>query len=312
MDISVIICSYNRSQNLPECFSCLDKQLIKTPMQWEVLLVDNNSSDKTKSVTENFINNSALNIRYLFESEQGLSAARNKGIDEAKGTYLIFIDDDIRVTENWLQSIFSTFKQYDCDAVGGRIHIESPANLPKWISPDMYGFLGHQDFGNNIHQMDGIKEFPFGGNMAMHRRVINLIGNFDVKMGRKGTGLIKEELFKGEETDFFHRLSAVGGIFYYHPSALVFHKILPHQLTKRFFLILHNNAGILKAKQDKTNYKRNLFGIPLFLFPQFFRSIFRYLLQTVSKGSNKSFRQLMNVAYFWGLLCSYRTKNKML
>lgn len=311
MDISVIICSYNRSQNLPECFACLSKQLIKTPIQWEVLLVDNNSSDKTKLVTEDIINNSTLNIRYIFEPEQGLSAARNKGIDEAKGTYLIFIDDDIRVTENWLQSIFSTFKQYDCDAVGGRIHIESLATLPKWISPDMYGFLGHQDFGNNPHQMDGMKEFPFGGNMAIHRRVIDLIGNFDVKMGRKGTGLIKEELFKGEETDFFHRLSTTGGILYYHPSALVFHKILPHQLTKRFFLILHNNAGILKAKLDQTNYKRNLFGIPLFLFPQFFRSISRYLHQTISEGSNKSFRQLMNVAYFWGLLCSYHSKKKM-
>jgi len=308
MDISIIICSYNRSHNLPDCFSCLEKQLLTSAIDWEIVLIDNNSSDKTKSVTENFNNNSALNIRYFFEPKQGLSAARNKGIKEANGSYLIFIDDDIRVTENWLQSIFTTFSTYDCDAVGGRIHIESPASLPKWISPDMYGFLGHQDFGITPHKMDGIKEFPFGGNMAVHRRVIELIGSFNVEMGRKGTGLIKEELFKGEETDFFHRLAAEGGSFYYHPDALVFHKILPHQLTKIFFLNLHNNAGSLKAKQDKLLYKRTLFGIPLFIFPQFLRSIWRYVIIIITKGSDHSVRQLMNVHYFWGMICSYKTK----
>ena len=308
MDVSIIICSYNRSQNLPDCFSCLEKQKLSISTQWEVLLVDNNSSDNTKAITEEIINTSTLNIRYIFEAEQGLSAARNKGINEAIGTYLIFIDDDIRVTENWLQSIVSTFKQFDCDAVGGRIHIESPAKLPKWISPDMYGFLGHQDFGTNPHQMDGIKEFPFGGNMAIHRRVIDLIGNFDVKMGRKGTGLIKEELFKGEETDFFHRLAAEGGTFYYHPDALVYHKILAHQLQKSFFLTLHNNAGALKAKLDTNSYKRHLSGIPLFVIPQFFRAIWRYLKIHITKGSNYSVRQLMNVFYFWGMICSYQEK----
>ncbi|NOR70195.1 MAG: glycosyltransferase, partial [Methylomarinum sp.] len=305
---SIIICSYNRSENLAECFSCLERQALSMPIQWEVLLVDNNSSDNTKKTIEDRRQHSSLNIRYIFEPEQGLSYARNKGIEEAKGTYLIFIDDDIRVTEKWLQSIVSTFKEYDCDAVGGRIHIESPSSLPAWITPDMYGFLGHQDFGTQAHQMDGIKEFPFGGNMAIHKRVISLIGHFNVEMGRKGTGLIKEELFKGEETDFFHRLAAKGGVFYYHPDALVFHKILSHQLKKQFFLDLHNNAGALRANQDNSTYKRRLLGTPLFLFPQLFRAIWRYLLIVITKGPNYSMRQLMNVFYFWGMVCSFHNK----
>ena len=174
----------------------------------------------------------------------------------------------------------------------------------------MYGFLGHQDFGTNPHQMDGIKEFPFGGTMAIHRRVIDLIGNFDIKMGRKGTGLIKEELFKGEETDFFHRLAAEGGTFYYHPDALVYHKILPHQLQKSFFLTLHNNAGALKAKLDTKSYRRNLSGIPLFIIPQLFRATWRYLVIIFTKGPSYSVRQLMNVYYFWGMICSYQEKSK--
>jgi len=311
MNISIIICTYNRSQNLSDCFSCLEKQLIESPIQWEVILVDNNSSDATKPVTENLNSHSSLDIRYIFEPKQGLSAARNRGINEAKGTYLIFIDDDIRVTEKWLQSIFSTFSKYDCDAVGGRIHVESPASLPKWITPDMYGFLGHQDFGATPHKMDGIDESPFGGNMAIHKRVIDLIGDFDTNMGRKGEGFKKEEIFKGEETDFFFRLANSGGSFYYHPDALVFHKILPHQLTKYFFISLHNNSGISFAKLDKNSYKRQFLDIPLFLFPQLFRAIFRFFKIFFTQGPNQSIRQLMNISYVWGMMSSYREKNKV-
>jgi len=308
MDMSIIICTYNRSQNLAECFDCLGQQELIDPISWEVLLIDNNSSDDTKQVVEQLTKQYNLPVSYAFEAEQGLSAARNRGIMEANGTYLVFIDDDIRVTKHWLQTIYSSFKEHDCDAVGGRIHIESPATLPKWITPDMYGFLGHQDFGAVPHAMDGVKEFPFGGNMAIHRRVFDLIGNFNVNMGRKGSGLRKDEIFKGEETDFFHRLAATGGKFYYHPSILVFHKILPHQLRPGFFLALHNNAGILKAQLVNHSYSRRFFGVPLFIYAQFFRAVGRWVYEFVSKGYNHSFRKLMNISYFWGMICGYYKK----
>lgn len=308
MDISIITCTYNRGQNLVDCFACLDRLVVNVPISWELILVDNNSSDDTKEIVEQLAQECKFDIRYAFEAEQGLSAARNRGIKEAKGTYLIFIDDDIRVSPNWLQSIYTTFRQFDCEAVGGRIHVESPEKLPKWITPDMYGFLGHQDFGAQPHPMDGIKEFPFGGNMAVHRRVFDMIGDFNVNLGRKGTGLKKEELFKGEETDFFHRLAAAGGKFYYHPDALVFHKILPHQLKPGFFLTLHNNAGILKAKQDSQTYQRKLFGVPLFVYLQFTRAVGRWLQTLFTKGFNQSFRKLMNIWYFRGMINGYSNK----
>ncbi len=309
MDISIIICSYNRCHNLAECFDHLTQQNNVDDLNWEVVLVDNNSNDDTRSVVRQLASELSINIRYVFEPEQGLSAARNKGIEEAKGTYLLFIDDDIRVTRNWLASIVKTFKEFDCDVVGGRIHVESPASFPAWIRPDMYGFLGHQDFGEMPHVMDGINEFPFGGNMAVHRRVFEKIGNFNTNMGRKGEGRKKNELFKGEETDFFHRLANAGGSFYYQPKALVMHKILPHQLKKRFFLTLHTNAGILQAKNDHTRHNRRLAGIPLFVFPQFFRSIKNYIVLFLEKGPDYAFRQQMNIYYFWGMLQGYFSRN---
>jgi glycosyltransferase involved in cell wall biosynthesis len=308
MDISIIICSYNRALNLPECFDHLLRQEDIDDIQWEIVLVDNNSTDDTQTVTNHYANKSSLTVCYTFEAQQGLSFARNKGIETAQGKYVIFIDDDIRVTPKWLKTIYDTFKEFDCDAVGGRIHIESPQSLPKWITPEMYGFLGHQDFGPEPHEMDGYIESPFGGNMAVNSRVFKQIGMFDTNLGRKGEGAKKEELFKGEETDFFSRLADKKGAFRYHPDILVRHKILPYQLKMGFFLTLHNNSGMLKAQLDQEHHARTLLGIPLFMFPQLFRSIGLFLHQAVTLGPSKSFRKLMNVAYFTGAIQGYYAK----
>jgi glycosyltransferase involved in cell wall biosynthesis len=308
MDISIIICTYNRADNLEDCFDGLAAQEISSNFNWEVVLIDNNSSDHTRQFTQDYAASGHFMLRYTFESKQGLSHARNQGINASSAAILIFIDDDIRVGKNWLQSIVNTFNTQQCDAVGGRIHIESPAKLPKWITPDMYGFLGHQDFGDAPHPMDGYKEFPFGGNMAVRRSAFDKVGLFDTEMGRKGTGLKKEELFKGEEVDFFHRLADAGGQFYYQPDALVLHKILAHQLKPGFFLILHNNAGLLQARRDSISYRRMLLGVPFFVFPQFARAIGNYLRLCITKGANSAFRQLMNVAFFWGMIGGYYKK----
>jgi GT2 family glycosyltransferase len=144
--------------------------------------------------------------------------------------------------------------------------------------------------------------------MAIRHSVVDKIGLFDIEMGRKGEGLKKDELFKGEETDFFHRLADVGGKFYYQPDALVFHKILPHQLKQRFFLTLHNNAGQTQALRDKEEYKRTLAGIPLFILIQLIRSMGKYVNQLTFDGINSSFRQLMNVYYFFGMAYGYYCK----
>ncbi|BCX89796.1 glucosyl-dolichyl phosphate glucuronosyltransferase [Methylomarinovum tepidoasis] len=306
MDLSVIICTYNRCHNLAECFRHLEAQQLDGGLGWEVLLVDNNSTDATRDYVRDFARNTPLNLRYTFCGEQGLSHARNHGIAEARGHRLVFIDDDIRVTPGWLQAIHETFEEHNCDAVGGRIHLEIPLEqLPKWIRPDMYGFLGYQDFGDHPYRLDGFREFPFGGNMAIHRRVFDRIGLFDTGMGRKGAGTRKEELFKGEETDFFHRLAENGGVIWYQPRALVRHKVLPHQLRRRFFLTLHHNAGILKAKQDNQIHPHRILGVPRFLFWLQLKAVGKYLCQVMMKGPDTAFRQLMNVVYFLGMIEGY-------
>jgi glycosyltransferase involved in cell wall biosynthesis len=310
MEVSVIICTYNRCGNLPACIDCLAGQEEVANLDWQIVVVDNNSTDDTAATMEKLARFSPVPILYLFERKQGLSHARNRGIRETDSRYLAFIDDDIRVSPLWLRSICRAFQQQDCDAVGGRIRIDSPAPIPSWIRPDMYGFLGHRDFGGEPFQMDGIRQFPFGGNMAFHRRVIEKIGLFDTDMGRKGSGEEREHLFKGEEVDYFHRLAKAGGTFYYQPEAVVSHRILPYQLKKPFFRMIHYNSGYLKAIRDQAVYHKKIYGIPPFLFHQLTRQLAKYFYQSATKGIEFAFRQQMTVSYFLGMMIGYARKQK--
>lgn len=310
MDVSVIICTYNRAHNLPACVHKLWEQENAGDIHWEIVIVDNNSTDDTSQVVHDLQRQSPIPIRYLFESNQGLSFARNLGINETTSHYLVFIDDDIHVVSGWLRALYDTFQRYDCSAVGGRIHVESPSLLPDWILPSMYGFLGERDFGEGEFEMNGRDQFPFGGNMAFQRDVITKIGLFHTGMGRKGDGKKADELFKGEETDYFHRLAAAGGSMYYQPQALVQHLILPYQLEKKFFRVIHYNAGYLQSLHDDTKHPRTFLNVPLFLYHQLLSAIFKYLRQAITLGPSAAFRQQMNIAYFWGMIRARAKKVK--
>ena len=308
MDFTVVICTYNREKNMPVCIAALEQQEQVSDIKWEVLIVDNNSSDDTKKTVMSLIEQSNLNIRYTFEPEQGLNHARNRGMQESKGTCYAYIDDDITVSKNWLHAMYCSLTENDADAMGGIIHLDPSVQLPTWISknPEMYGFLGYQDFGEQAMQVDGIKQYPFGGNMAFNRRVIKSVGFFNTQLGRKGEGTKKGELFKGAETDYFHRLAALEDAkIFYTPDAIVYHHILPHQLKKDYFLTIHRNAGYQRAFHDQNHYSRKLMGIPLFLFPQVMRALFKYISVFVFQGSYMAFRQRMTIANFFGTISGY-------
>jgi len=311
MDFTIIICSYNRCENLPVCISALENQENVGGIDWEVLIVDNNSSDNTRQIVADLAEKSKLKIRYAFEPQQGLNYARNLGMQEEKGIYFAYIDDDITVSKQWLSSIYQSLVENDADASGGRIHLDPSIQLPAWIkcNPSMYGFLGYQDYGDKAIRVDGINQYPFGGNMAFHRRVSEKIGLFNTNLGRKGEGKKRNELFKGAETDYFHRLNALGNArIYYTPDAIVYHHILPHQLKKSYFITIHYNAGYQKSLHDNKHYRRTLFRVPLFIFPQIFRAILNYLIIVFTQGIDAAFRQKMTVANFFGIISGFLNK----
>jgi len=313
MDFTVIICTYNRKDNLEPCLEKLSQQQGMDGIDWEVLVVDNNSDDGTAEEIQRLANKLPITINYASETEQGLNYARNTGIRESKGRFFSYVDDDIIVSETWLSSIYETFINNDADAVGGRIHLDPSIELPRWVysNPELQGFLGFQDLGEEPIRLDGRKNYPYGGNMAFNRRVVEKIGYFNPKLGRKGSGRKRSELFKGAETDYFHRLAAAGDAhIFYDPRAIVYHRVEAFQLEKKYFLTIHYNAGYQEAAHKIEEYGRSLLGVPLFIYPQMARAIYRYIILTITKGANFSFRQKMTVAHFLGVFNGYRNKKQ--
>lgn len=303
MDVSVVICTYNRSGNLARCLGGLARQEDVQSLLWEVILVDNNSRDDTARVVQALARSLPLRLRYVFEGEQGLSAARNRGIREARGAVLAFIDDDILVTPRWLRSTWDAFQRSGADAAGGRIHLDPTVSLPQWVDEELRGFLGYQDYGPLPLILDGVTRYPFGGNMAVTRQAVERVGGFDPAYGRKGEGKTRRELFKGLETHFFKRLARAGATIVYEPAMLVYHRVERHQLRRTYLRRIHFNAGYLKAFLEGFPAQRTLAGIPLYLLPQTLRAFLKYAVYaTAGSGSSRAIRQEMNVGYFLGAL----------
>lgn len=308
MEFSVIICTYNRRDNLAHCLERLAAQNLPEPFDWEVLVVDNNSDDGTQEEVLRLANSLPIRIRYALEREQGLNYARNTGIKESAGRLFSYVDDDILVSERWLASIRETFVTNDADAVGGRIHLDPSIELPAWIlaNAELKGFLGYQDLGEAPLRLDGRKNYPYGGSMAFNRRVVEKIGYFNPKLGRKGAGKKRSELFKGAETDYFHRLAeTTDPRIFYDPRAIVYHSVKPFQLRKRYFRTIHFNAGYQRALYDDRRFPNSLLGIPRFFYTQILAGTLKYLLEVLTSGPNRAFRQQMNVGHMLGTMLGY-------
>ena len=125
MQVSVVIGTYNRAHLLEGTLEALASQEVPGSLEWEIVVVDNNSRDATAQVTTAFSKTTATRVRYVFEPQQGLSHARNRGIREARGAIIAFTDDDVLPASDWIAEIAAAIDRWKADGVGGRI-------LPRW------------------------------------------------------------------------------------------------------------------------------------------------------------------------------------
>lgn len=235
--LSFIICTYNREKYIYECLSRLAKNTVKK--DWEVVLVNNNSTDNTAAECERFVKDFPnIHYRYFVETQQGLSYARNRGIAEAKGNWLVFLDDDAMVESDYIENLQSHLKQHpEAAAFGGQIEPLFEDGEPAWYSKWSMGFVSAIDRGNTVHVFPDNK-FPIGANMGIKREVIGKVGKFNTELGRTGNNLLA-----GEEKDLFNRIRKAGGIILYFPNIGVRHCIPLKRTTKEFIAILGEGVG---------------------------------------------------------------------
>jgi glycosyltransferase involved in cell wall biosynthesis len=263
MRITVILSTYNRSESLARALNSAAGLKLPESVEWEILVVDNNSSDQTREVTAKFCNRYPDRIRYAFEPVQGLCNARNAGIREARGDIVAFMDDDVIVEPLWLQNLTAALYNGEWAGAGGRILPERDFSPPRWLRLEeryALGPLAMFDLGPEAGQLT---EPPFGTNMAFRRAMFEKYGAFRTDLDRCG-----ESMLSNGDTEFGRRLLAAGERLRYEPSAVVYHPVTESRMQKTYFL----NWWFGKGRSDIREFgpppdtKWYIAGIPLVQF----------------------------------------------
>lgn len=246
--LTVIICTYNREKYIRPLLESLAANTLSKE-KYEIILVDNNCQDHTHDVCMKFVaSHPDIAFRYVVETEQGLSAARNKGIKEAKGDLIVYVDDDALVDDHYLQDYFDWFDSHpETMAAGGPIYpLYEEGEEPKWMSPYTKALLtAWMDYGNKVREYPSGR-YPGGGNSAYRRTVFGQVGLFNTNLGRKGGNLMGSE-----EKDIFDKMHSLDMQVLYLPWPVLHHSIPKKKLERPYFNRLTLQMGTSERQRTK-------------------------------------------------------------
>ena len=244
MEFSIIIPTYNRADELRETIRSIARLAVQG--DWELLVVDNNSTDRTRAVVEAEVAAFPATLRYIFEPEQGRYAAINRGIREARGKIVATTDDDARVEPDWLTRAAAGLERLGCDYVGGRVLPLWKGPRPSWLPHrpgPHWAVLALQDHGDSVREFGvaGVP-WPLGINTATRREAFERTDLFDNRLGRKA-GTLRNQA----QREWHLRARAAGLRGFYLPDMVVHHVVEPERLRKNYFRRWYYWHGISRA-----------------------------------------------------------------
>lgn len=295
--LSVALCTHNHADRLVRTLA--DLQAVKPPTRpWEFIVIDNGCTDGTTALlAAHPWALAGATARVVREDKLGLSNARNRALREARGQYLLYMDDDETPDPAWLLAHERAMIEHQPDALGGRIEVMfEDGDRPAWLQDELLGFLGKLDNGE-ARWLTSDETPIFGGNFAFRRTVFDRIGDFDARLGRMG-----KVNSGGEDTEIYRRLLAFACRVRWVPDAVINHRIQTPKLRRRYFLDLHFRQGRWQGARKRGAGSR---VPPKYLIPQLLRACGKALAQRLREGGDHSLRLEMNAAYFSGYILGW-------
>jgi glycosyltransferase involved in cell wall biosynthesis len=282
--VSVIVCTFNRCGSLAETLASLAALEVPEEIAWEVVVVDNNSTDGTREVVARFSRDAAVRTRYLFEPRQGLSHARNFGLAASDAEYVLFTDDDVLVDSGWLRYTVAALVDRHADCAGGKVLPLWRGNRPQWLGDRMLNVLAVLDYGDEVLELGGGTDdrILYGASLAFRREKLLAVGAFNPDLGRKGS------VGTGEDMEIQEKLRQRAARIIYEPLAVVYHKIDPERLHKRYFRRWHYDAGRDRAKVVKPS-RFTVMGIEDYLLREFLSTATKMLSAALQLRWNRLF-----------------------
>jgi glucosyl-dolichyl phosphate glucuronosyltransferase len=298
VDISVVLATYNRAASLRATLESFASSVFPADLTYELLIVDNNSTDSTRAVIEKFVADAEFPVRYIFEKKQGRSAALNTGIAEAKGEVIAFTDDDVLLDRYWLSNLKKTFDDFDCSAVAGKVIAHWNHDKPDWLEMEGQFAVVHFDLGDKLKE---IRVPPLGANSAFRREIFSQYGRFRLDLGVNGS----KHTITCDDTEFGERLIRGGEKIIYCPSAIIFHPVDPARTTKKYLLSWYYYNGVSLTRtaglpQDGVLW----FGVPRWLYRELLANFAKWML--ASLGKNRFHHKLRTFRTVGNIVESYR------
>lgn len=255
-EISIIIPTFNRA----DCLTAALKSFVSQnfPIEaFEILVVDNGSTDRTREIVETAISDYSHHIHYIYEPEPGLLSGRHRGALKASGEILIFVDDDIQADQNWLSAIHTTFTDASVQLVGGRNLPNYEVAPPNWVDffwdrhpyGSLCGYLSLLDFGEQIREIDA--NYIWGLNFSIRKAALFELGGF-----HPDTVPAHLQRFQGDgESGLTAKANERGCKAVYQPDALIFHFVPKQRMTHEYFTRRSFFQGVCNSYTDVRKFK---------------------------------------------------------
>lgn len=252
--ISIVVCTHNRANSLVDTLTSLARLESADGHEYELVVVDNNSSDNTREVVETCAASAPFELTYVHEAKQGHSYARNAGIASARGSVVLFTDDDVIVDPCWAKTLAAALETANADCVGGRILPLWERQPPAWLEREfwhngLWKMLAMQHLGDA--DLDLSMPLLWGANFGFKAESLRRVGGFDVQRGRVGG-----RLTSGDDTDIQARVLANGGRIRYVAAAAVLHKVPAERMQMAYFERWQRDAGRAVGRESGHNGRR--------------------------------------------------------
>jgi glycosyltransferase involved in cell wall biosynthesis len=256
IELSVIIPTRNRADYLKDALESVLNQTLNKDI-YEIIVIDNGSTDNTREVVEQLNQLHQKRIRYFYEPTPGLHVGRHLGAKESRSDILVYTDDDIIAFPEWLKAVRSAFSDPKVALVGGKILPRWEGEVPDWVAlfkdTDQYGwsngYLSILDFGDKRQEIPAF--YVYGCNFSIRKSVMYECGGFHPDS-------MPQELirFRGDgETGLATAIMEKGYKTIYEPKAAVYHRVPPERLTLEYFCRRAFNQGVSDSYTQIRKYK---------------------------------------------------------
>jgi glycosyltransferase involved in cell wall biosynthesis len=266
VDVTLLICTFNRSRDLQEMLATTLAQDTDGSFTYEVLVVDNNSTDDTRQVVERLIADGHRNLRYIFEGQQGKSFALNTGLAAMRGSIYTIADDDSLVPPTWVRSIVEGFRTHpDVSFLSGKVLPLWIGEVPAWIGNEHWSALGVADYGDQPFYVDTNRLVCLLA-CSFRRSDIDAVGGY-----RNALGVSGNLIGSVEDLEILQRLCRSGRKGIYLPHIAIQHKVPPGRLTMAYHRRWHTGHGRFYARLGDEAFERSrgrLLDVPLHMYGQ--------------------------------------------